>query len=72
MKDLLQVGDVVIAKNIMGKTEYKITRVTKTLAMSLADDSYEHPFKREISSSMSHPYRQWNMNTYSVRKGERT
>ena len=68
MKDLLQVGDVVITDNMMGVIEYPITRVTKTLAKSRRDNDYEHTFKREISCSMAHPYQQWNTTKYSVRK----
>ena len=68
MKDLLQVGDVVITDNMMGVIEYPITRVTKTLAKSRRNDGYEYTFKREISCSMAHPYQQWNTTKYSVRK----
>lgn len=66
----LEVGDILEVSNVFGASRYLITRVTKTLAMSKrAEDGYEHKFKREISSNMSHPaIRHNNLNKYKVIK----
>lgn len=65
-RELLEVGDIVVTKSMMGVREYPITRVTKTLAKSRRDDKYEHTFKRIISSNMRHPYEQWSTTDYHV------
>lgn len=66
-ENLVQVGDVVIVKNVFGTSRYPVTRITKTLAISKREtDGFEQKFKRQISHDMCHPYRQWNTNQYSV------
>lgn len=67
MSELLNVGDTLVVKNIYCHT-YKITRVTKTLAMSERDNGCEHKFKRKISHNMQHPQEKWNTSTYEVLK----
>jgi hypothetical protein len=69
MSNLVNVGDMIKINSGLGISEYPITRVTKTLAMSKRDDGYEHKFKREIGVSMAHPYQQWNTATYEVVRG---
>lgn len=70
MSDLVNVGDVIICKTDFGTKKYPVTRVTKTLAMSIRDDGFEYRFKRKISSNMAHPYVEWSRNRYSVERGE--
>ena len=65
---MLEVGDVVITETMVGKREYPITRVTKTLAKSRRDASYEHTFKREIGFNMGHPSEKWTTTKYEVRR----
>ena len=67
--ELVEKGDTVQATTFMGTSNYLITRVTKTLAMSKRkSDGYEYKFKRVISVDMKHPYEQWNTTKYSVIK----
>ena len=70
MSELLNVGDVVSVTNPLNcEHQYKITRTTKTLAMSKhGDDGYEHTFKRLISGSMAHPKRSYDLNIYKVKR----
>lgn len=70
MRELLNVGDVLIVKNFLGTSRLKITRVTKTLAKSKRDDGYEHTFKREISGNMSHPYQPHSCTKYTVERAQ--
>ncbi len=66
---LLEVGDKVIIENCFGCNWFRITRVTKTLAISKRrNDGFEHRFKRRISSDMSHPYIAYNQNEYTVER----
>ena len=65
--NLLQVGDKLHLETFMGANWYKITRVTKTLAISKRkSDGHEYKFKRHISCNMAQPYRQWNTVKYTV------
>lgn len=66
MVELANKGDTIQTITFMGVTDFKITRVTKTLAMSRRDDGYEYKFKREISHSMEHPQQRWNSTIYKV------
>lgn len=66
--NLLQVGDKLHLTTYMGANWYKITRVTKTLAMSKRKDGYEYKFKRAISCNMAHPYQQWSTTKYTVER----
>jgi len=69
MKELLEVGDLLITKAYLGDNEFKITRVTKYLAMSKREsDGYEHKFKREISCNMSHPVNRYSTVVYEANK----
>jgi hypothetical protein len=66
---LINVGDTLVTETFMGDTYYKITRVTKSLAMSIRDsDGYEYKFKRLIGHDMAHPYSQYNTTKYTVIK----
>ncbi len=48
MSGILEIGDVVIVENPLGRSEYEITRVTKTLALSKRpSDGFEHRFYRD-------------------------
>ena len=54
--ELINIGDTLLVDTRLSKNAYKITRVTKTLAMSKREsDGYEHVFKRVISCDMAHP-----------------
>lgn len=70
MSDLLEVGDIVVVENVYGKNEYKITRVTKTLALSRREsDGYEHRFYRGTEKKgAAYPKRRFDKNTYSIIK----
>ena len=66
-KGITQIGDVILAETNLSCQQYKITRVSKTLAFSKRkSDGYEYTFKRKISLSMIHPYRQWSTTKYTV------
>ena len=65
--ELINVGDTLLIKTRLNDQSYKITRVTKTLAMSKREsDGYEYKFKRVISGDMGHPYERWNTSVYRV------
>ncbi len=69
--ELLEVGDKLHINTGCGVNWFKITRVTKTLAMSKRkSDGYEHVFKRKISLNMSHPRERWNTCTYTVERAK--
>ena len=67
-RNYLEVGDTLVATTSMGSTyKYPITRVTKTLAMSLRPvGDFEYKFKRTISDNMRHPHRDFDLSTYKV------
>ena len=69
--ELLEVGDKLHVTSVFGISWFKITRVTKTLAISKRSDGYELRFKRVISHSMSHPSQQWDSNTYTVERKQK-
>ena len=67
MTELLRVGDELTIKWAGTTATYLITRVTKTLAMSMRKDGKrEDVFKRTLSSNMSHPYQSYPPFQYSV------
>lgn len=70
MSDLLEIGDVVIVENWFARSEYKITRVTKTLALSKrASDDYEHRFYRDTKNKgVAYPKSRFDQNTYNIIK----
>lgn len=69
MSDLLQVGDVVIYKTFLGVNRYPITRVTKTLALSMRSDGYEHRFYRDPAKGFHYPKPRWGVSgEYSVER----
>lgn len=70
MSGLLEVGDIVIVENYLSRSEYRITRVTKTLALSKrASDGYEHRFYRDAKNKgVAYPKRRFDQNTYSIIK----
>ena len=73
MSELLEVGDVVIVENCFWRLEYKITRVTKTLAFSKhASDGYEHRFYRDIEKGVAYYKSRFDKNTYSIIKASKT
>ena len=73
MTELVEVGDAIQIRTLFGQEKkYTITRVTKTLAISLRDsDGYEYKFKRLIGCDMAHPYQAWNRTEYKVIKLEK-
>ncbi len=67
---LLEVGDKLIIENCFGCNWFRITRVTKTLAISKRrSDGFEFRFKREIELSMAHPRRAFDTSKYTVERG---
>ena len=66
----LEVGDKVTTTNCFQRSEYVISRVTKTLAKSRRADGYEHTFKRHISGNMSHPSQSYCLTRYAVEKAK--
>ena len=73
MTDLLEVGDTVVVENVYGKHEYKITRVTKTLALSkLNSEGSERRFYRDTKKKgVAYPKRRFDKNTYSIIKASK-
>lgn len=70
MTDLVQVGDTIVVDTGLGVHHYPVTRVTKTLALSLREsDGYEHRFQRVISSDMNYPKVKWNQQRFRVIRG---
>ena len=71
MSKLIEVGDSVLVDNGLSRHVYKITRVTKTLALSKrADDGYEHRFNRDPSKGISYPRERRGMTRYSIIRGD--
>ena len=70
MSDLLEVGDTVVVENYLVRSEYKITRVTKTLALSKREsDGYEHRFYRDTKNKgVAYHKHRFDQNTYSIIK----
>lgn len=70
MSNLLEVGDTVVVENCLVRSEYKITRVTKTLALSKRpSDGYEHRFYRDTKNKgVAYHKSRFDRNTYSVVK----
>lgn len=70
MTDLLEIGDIVVVENALVRSEYKITRVTKTQALSKRpSDGYEHRFYRDTKSKgVAYHKSRFDQNTYSVIK----
>ena len=64
--ELLSVGDFLETKHAFGGSRYKITRVTKTLALSKREDGFEHRFTRSVSFNMSKPCDVWSMTRYKA------
>lgn len=73
MSDLLEVGDMVVVENTLGKYEYKITRVTKTQALSKRpSDGYEHRFYRDTKNKgVAYHKSRFDKNTYSIIKASK-
>ena len=72
MSELVEKGDTIQTKTFLGTSNFKITRVTKTLAISARKgDGYEYKFKRDISANMSHPHERWGLVQYKVIKLEK-
>lgn len=72
MTDLLEVGDIVVVESPFGKSEYKITRVTKTQALSKRpSDGYEHRFYRDIEKGVAYNASRFDQNTYSIIKASK-
>ena len=73
MTDLLEVGDTVVVENVYGKHEYKITRATKTLALSKREsDGYEHRFHRDTKKrGVAYPKKRFDSNTYRIIKASK-
>lgn len=73
MTDLLEIGDIVVVENPFGKTEYKITRVTKTQALSKREsDGYEHRFYRDTEKKgVAYHKSRFDQNTYSIIKASK-
>jgi len=66
---MVDIGDTIKTETYLGVHEYVITRVTKTLAMSLREsDGYEYKFRRVISDNMRHPYFAHDNTSYEVIK----
>jgi hypothetical protein len=65
--DMLEVGDIIISDNILGKRNYVITRVTKTSALSKRpNDGFENKWQRVCQWDMTKPNQDWNTTSYSV------
>jgi hypothetical protein len=73
MGNLLEVGDTVIVENALVTSKYKITRVTKTLALSKRpSDGYEHRFYRDTKNKGVAYYKdRFDQNTYSIIKASK-
>lgn len=73
MSDLLEVGDTVIVENALVRSKYKITRVTKTLALSKRpSDGYEHRFYRDTKNKgVAYNKSRFDQNTYSIIKASK-
>lgn len=71
MSKLIEVGDSVVVDNGLTRHIYKITRVTKTLALSKrADDGYEHRFNRDPTKGIPYPRERWSMTKYTLIRGD--
>lgn len=70
MTDLLEIGDIVVVENCLVRSKYKITRVTKTLALSKREsDGYEHRFYRDTKNKgVAYHKGRFDPNTYSIIK----
>ena len=69
----VELGDVITVSHGVIHRQHPITRVTKTLAMSmekstLTGEGYEIAFKRKVSKYMSHPkaIKNWPSDKYTV------
>ena len=73
MTDLLEIGDIVVVGTMLGKSEYKITRVTKTLALSKRpSDGYEHRFYRDTKNKgVAYHKSRFDQTTYSIIKARK-
>lgn len=73
MSGLLEIGDIVIVENYLARSEYKITRVTKTLALSKrASDGYEHRFYRDVKNKgVAYHKHRHDQNTYRIIKASK-
>lgn len=73
MSGLLEIGDIVIVENYLARSEYKITRVTKTLALSKRpSDGYEHRFYRDTKNKgVAYHKRKHDQNTYRIIKASK-
>ena len=73
MSGLLEIGDIVVVENCFVRNEFKITRVTKTLALSKrASDGYEHRFYRDTKNKGVAYYKhRFDQNTYSIIKASK-
>lgn len=70
--DLLEIGDIVIVENALVTSKYKITRVTKTLALSKREsDGYEHRFYRDTKKGVAYQKHRFDQNTYSIIKASK-
>lgn len=65
---MVEVNDTVVVSTVFGYKQFKITRVTKKLAVSKRESGYEHKFKRVVSFNMSHPHQE-STNSYMVLRG---
>jgi len=65
---VVEIGDIIRSTDSWGGThQFKISRVTKTLSMSIREeDGFEYRFKRRIQRDMSHPHTTWNTTHYTV------
>ena len=69
--EMVEKGDKLITTTAFGSSSFEITRVTKTLCFSeREEDKYEFKWRRDVSSAMCYPYRQWNTTSYIVLAGE--
>lgn len=77
--ELLDVNDYIIVRSILGKRKYKVTRITKTLAICKYDRSTEkNPndfidirFKRRYGFYFGfYPSDTWDKNDYKVYRKE--
>lgn len=73
MTDLLEIGDIVVVENALVRSEYRITRVTKTQALSKRpSDGYEHRFYRDVKNKgVAYHKSRFDRNTYSVIKANK-
>jgi len=73
MTDLLEIGDTIIVENGLTRSVYKITRVTKTLALSKREsDGYEHRFYRDTKKKgVAYHKSRFDQNTYSIIKASK-